>query len=189
MLNLDQWAVRLSGKMQAQIEEAYESYQFHQIYQRLHQFCVVDMGGFYLDIIKDRLYTLDRSSRARLSAQTAMHHILESLVRSIAPILSFTAEEVWGHMAGEREESVLYATRYTGFDGIPDDPVADQQWDSIVAIRNEVSKQIEVLRTTGVIGSALDANVALFTSDNTYDVLSKLGDELRFVLILSLIHI
>ncbi len=185
MLSLDQWAVRLSAKMQKQIEDAYESYQFHQIYQRLHQFCVVDMGGFYLDIIKDRLYTLDPSSTARLSAQTAMHHILESLVRCITPILSFTAEEVWGHMAGEREESVLFATSYTGFADIPADQPADQQWASIIAIRNEVAKQIEALRTAGGIGSALDANVDVYADHKLHTVLETLGDELRFVLITS----
>ena len=185
MLSLDQWAVRLSAKMQKQIEDAYESYQFHQIYQRLHQFCVVDMGGFYLDIIKDRLYTLDPSSRARLSAQTAMHHILESLVRSVAPILSFTAEEIWGHMNGQREESVLFATRYEAFDVIDADAAADQEWEQLIQVRNEVSKQIEALRVAGKVGSALDANVSLFASGDTHKSLTKLGDELRFVLITS----
>jgi len=185
MLSLDQWAVRLSAKMQKQIEDAYESYQFHQIYQRLHQFCVVDMGGFYLDIIKDRLYTLDSSSKARLSAQTAMQHILENLVRSIAPILSFTAEEIWGHMAGEREDSVLFATAYSALADFPVDEVADKEWDAIIAIRNEVAKQIEALRTAGGIGSALDANVDLYADGETHAVLAKLGDELRFVLITS----
>jgi isoleucyl-tRNA synthetase len=185
MLSLDQWAVRLSVKMQKQIDEAYESYQFHQIYQRLHQFCVVDMGGFYLDIIKDRLYTLDPSSKARLSAQTAMQQILESLVRSIAPILSFTAEEIWGHMNDEREESVLFATSYTFPADIPVDEVADKHWDSVITIRNEVAKQIEALRTAGGIGSALDANVSLYAGDNSHATLSALGEELRFVLITS----
>ena len=185
MLSLDQWAVRLTAKMQKQIEEAYESYNFHQIYQRLHQFCVVDMGGFYLDIIKDRLYTIDASSQARLSAQTAMQHILESLVRSIAPILSFTAEEIWGHMTGEREETVLYATRYDALDEMPIDASADAEWDTLIAIRNEVSKQIEALRAKGDVGSALDAHVSLFASGDTHSIASKLGDELRFVLITS----
>ena len=115
MLSLDQWAVRSAKQMQNDIEQAYEDFQFHLIYQRIHQFCVVDMGGFYLDILKDRLYTMPRESRARISAQTAMQHILESLVRCLSPILSFTAEEIWGHMTGEREESVLFAQYYSGF--------------------------------------------------------------------------
>ena len=185
MLSLDQWAVRLVSKMQKQIDEAYETYQFHQIYQRMHQFCVVEMGGFYLDILKDRLYTTQKGSVARLSAQTAMQHILESLVRCLAPILSFTAEEIWGHMAGEREPSVLFATRYAFLDSVPTDPETDAQWDAIVAIRNEVAKQIEALRVDGKIGSALDANVAIFADSENYQLLETLGDELRFLLITS----
>ena len=185
LLSLDQWAVRLTANMQKQIEEAYESYQFHQIYQRLHQFCVVDMGSFYLDIIKDRLYTCNASSKARLSAQTAMNHILESLVRSLAPILSFTAEEIWGHMSGEREDSVLYATSYDALESIQSDEKADADWDAIIAIRNEVSKQIEALRVDGKVGSALDANVTLYADQTQLELLETLGDELRFVLMTS----
>jgi len=185
MLSLDQWAVRLSAKMQKEIEALYETYQFHQIYQRLHQFCVVDMGGFYLDIIKDRLYTLDSNSNARLSAQTAMQHILESLVRSLMPILSFTAEEIWGHMGGEREASVLLATHYQPLASVPDDPRADADWQTIIDVRNEVAKQIEALRVAGKIGSALDANVELFVGGELHQKLESLGDELRFVLITS----
>jgi len=185
MLSLDQWAVRLSAQMQTQIEASYESYQFHQIYQRLHQFCVVDMGGFYLDILKDRLYTTNKSSRARLSAQSAMQHILESLVRLLTPILSFTAEEIWGHMAGEREESVLFATRYTGLDEIPQDNVADKAWSDVITVRDEVAKQTEALRVAGSIGSSLDAGVSLYAEGATFETLHALDSELRFVLITS----
>jgi len=151
MLSLDQWAVRLAKRLQADIAESYENYQFHAIYQRVHQFCVVEMGGFYLDIIKDRLYTLPKASPARLSAQTAMQHILEVLVRELMPILSFTSEEIWGHMAGDREPSVLFAQRYSGLDQVPNDDIADQRWQTIVDVRNEVSKQIEALRVEGKI--------------------------------------
>ncbi len=185
LLALDQWALRLTAKMQTQIEASYESYQFHQIYQRLHQFCVVDMGGFYLDIIKDRLYTTQADSRARRSAQTAMQHILESLVRVLAPILSFTAEEIWGHMAGDREQSVLFATRYSVLDSVPQDSQADQEWETLISVRNEVSKQIEALRVSGKVGSALDANVELYAQGDTLRVLEKTGEELRFILITS----
>lgn len=185
LLDLDKWAVRLTATMQKQIESSYESYQFHQIYQRLHQFCVVDMGGFYLDILKDRLYTTGRESRARLSAQTAMQHILESLVRVLTPILSFTAEEIWGHMAGEREDSVLFATRYAILDSMPVDQVSDEKWSDIIAVRTEVSKQIEALRVDGKVGSALDAGVSLYAGGDLLDTIAALGDELRFVLITS----
>ncbi len=185
LLSLDQWAVRLTANMQKQIEDSYESYQFHQIYQRLHQFCVVDMGGFYLDILKDRLYTTGATSQARLSAQTAMQHILECLVRVLTPILSFTAEEIWGHMAGEREASVLFATRYTALDSVPADEVADGQWAQVIAVRNEVAKSVEALRVEGKIGSGIDAKVELFAEGDVLNNMSALGDELRFVLITS----
>ena len=185
MLSLDQWAVRLTATMQKQIEDAYDSYQFHQIYQRLHQFCVVDMGGFYLDILKDRLYTTQTNSKARLSAQTAMQHILESLVRVLTPILSFTAEEIWGHMAGEREPSVLFATRYEALDSVPENEAADANWARIIGVRNEVKKQIEALRVGGKVGSALDADVRLYAAGSTFDALAEVQDELRFVLITS----
>ncbi len=185
MLSLDQWAVRATAQMQQQIEASYESYQFHQIYQRLHQFCVVDMGGFYLDILKDRLYTTGKTASARLSAQTAMQHILECLVRVLTPILSFTAEEIWGHMAGEREDSVLFATRYQLLDDVPSDPEGDAHWAQMIAIRNEVSKKIENLRIDGNIGSALDAHVNLYADGDVLNALKHVGDELRFVLITS----
>ena len=185
LLSLDQWAVRLTASMQADIEVAYENYQFHHIYQRLHQFCVVDMGGFYLDIIKDRLYTMNASSKARLSAQTAMQHILESLVRALMPILSFTAEEIWGHMDGEREASVLYATTYQPLTDLATNVQADADWQTIISVRDEVAKQLEVLRAAGQIGSTLDANVQLYADGQIHQNLECLGDELRFVLITS----
>lgn len=185
LLDLDQWALRLTAKVQKQIEAAYDAYQFHQIYQRLHQFCVVDMGGFYLDILKDRLYTTAPDSRARLSAQTAMQHILESMVRWMMPIVSFTAEEIWGHMAGEREASVLFAQHYTGLREIPVDPAADQSWQSIIAVRDEVAKQVEALRGAGKIGAALDAQVQLYAEGDLAQALARCEDELRFVFITS----
>ena len=125
------------------------------------------------------------SSQARLSAQTAMQHILESLVRSLMPILSFTAEEIWGHMAGEREASVLYTTTYQPLTELPDDLQSDSDWQTVIAVRDEVAKQIEAIRGEGKIGSALDANVELFADGDIYQKISSLGDELRFVLITS----
>lgn len=185
LLSLDKWAIRQTAKMQTTIEDAYENYQFHLIYQRLHQFCVVDMGGFYLDILKDRLYTTQASSRARLSAQTAMQHIVESLVRVLAPILSFTAEEIWGHLNGERAESVLFATHYEALDDFPVDPSDDDLWANVIEIRNIISKEIEALRSRGEIGSSLDAQVEIYADADDLASLTALGEELRFVLITS----
>ena len=185
MLSLDKWAVRLTAKLQKEIQEAYENYQFHHIYQRLHQFCVVEMGGFYLDILKDRLYTMPKQSRGRLSAQTAMQHILESLVRWLAPILSFTAEEIWQHMSGEREESVLFTTWYEELPEIDADQKADAYWQSVIELRSAVLKQIEAVRVAGDIGSGLDANVSIYADGELLDQLNELKEELRFVLITS----
>ena len=164
LLSIDKWAIRMAANLQTDIENAFENFQFHSIYQRLHRYCVVDMGGFYLDILKDRLYTLPVESTARLSAQTAMHHILEGLVRCLMPILSFTAEEIWGHMHkmeeaqgidSKREDSVLFATRYLELGKFPVDTKSDLQWQTVQSVRNEVSKQLEGLRNRGEIGSAL----------------------------------
>lgn len=195
MLSLDQWALRLVSRVQVQIEDAYECYQFHQVYKCLHQFCVVEMGGFYLDILKDRLYTLPANSSARLSAQTAIHHILESMVRWIVPILSFTAEEIWGHLQERDKEaattktgraaSVLFATRYAELDDITPDTKADERWHRIILVRDEIAKQIEVLRTVGKIGAALDVNVELFSKGDIGEALESVADELRFILITS----
>ena len=185
LLSLDQWAVRQAAKMQTQITQDYQTHQFHLIYQRLHRFCVVEMGSFYLDILKDRLYTMRADSPARLSAQTAMQHILESLVRCLMPILSFTAEEIWQHMAGEREASVLFATHYTGFATAQQDSEQDAFWQQLIDIRNEVSKKIADVRAQGLIGSALDANVTIYAHADIVERLNTLGDELRFVFISS----
>ena len=104
MLNLDHWVVERTRELQEQVQQAYAVYEFHRIYQMVHNFCAVDMGSLYLDIIKDRIYTLQEDSIPRRSAQTALYHVAECLVRWLAPILSFTAEEIWRHLPGTREE-------------------------------------------------------------------------------------
>jgi isoleucyl-tRNA synthetase len=190
LLSLDQWAVRLTKELQSEVEASYEQYNFHQVYQRLHHFCVVEMGGFYLDILKDRLYTMPTSSPGRLSAQTAMWHILESLVRMLAPIISFTAEEIWGHMSEmaltkDREPSVLMATHYAVVDDLPSDKSADERWAKVIQVREEVLKQIEQVRVAGDIGSALDARVQVYAEGEYYDILNSIKDEFRFVLLSS----
>src|SRR5260221_5269551 len=112
LVALDAWAIERTRDLQGEIEAAYKDYQFHLIYQKVHNFCVVDLGGYYLDIIKDRLYTTPAAGRPRRSAQTAMWHIAEAMVRWLAPILSFTAEEIWGQLPRPRPESVFLATWY-----------------------------------------------------------------------------
>jgi isoleucyl-tRNA synthetase len=140
------------------------------------------MSSFYLDIIKDRLYTAPRDSAIRRSAQTAMYHILEAMVRWIAPIISFTAEEIWAEVPGGREESVFMSTWYQGLHRFTDEQDR-QKWQRIISMRDEVSKSIESLRKAGEIGSSLASEVNVFASGQLKQDLAWLGDELRFVLI------
>lgn len=197
MIVLDLWAVGRAQQLQREICDAYERCEFHLIYQKVHNFCSVDLGGFYLDIIKDRQYTTKSGSLARRSAQTAMYHILERLVRWIAPILSFTADEIWQHMPGSRSESVLLETWYLEYPletdyksefSLKEKPQrlpSDFNWDALVAVRDEVKKELEKLRVAGAIGSSLDAEVDLWCDDRLFKMLGRLEDELRFVLISS----
>ena len=186
MLSLDRWALHRAAQIQDEVRRAYDDYMFHQIYQRIHNFCVVDMGGFYLDVIKDRLYTTRADSRARRSAQTAMFHIVHALCRWLAPITSFTADEIYQAIPGRSEASVFLCewsqslVRLKGDHGLSAD-----EWGWVLETRRRVDKQLEALREAGVIGSPLDAEVALFCADDVRRTLAKLGDELRFVLITS----
>jgi isoleucyl-tRNA synthetase len=186
MLPLDRWAVDRAFQMQREILKAYDNYTFHQIYQKLHQFCVVDMGAAYLDIIKDRQYTCATESLARRSAQTAMYHIVESLARLLAPILSFTAEEIWQYIPGQRDESVFLHTWYDGLLPLESgDPMNAEFWAQVFTVRETVSKELEKLRVAGSIGSSLDAEVEVYADADLYARLNELGDELRFVFITS----
>jgi isoleucyl-tRNA synthetase len=186
MLPLDRWAVDLSRRLQEQIEEAYENYLFHVIYQKVHNFCSVEMGSLYLDIIKDRQYTTPCDSIARRSAQAAMYHILAALVRWLAPILSFTAEEIWRQMPGERCASIFLTTWYEGLFSVADsDPFDAAYWERLIGVREAVSKELEKLRVAGGIGSSLDAEVDLYCDEPLLVDLNRLEDELRFFLITS----
>ena len=183
MVALDRWAVERSKTLQDVVVDAYRSYEFHQIYQRVHNFCVVDMGGLYLDVIKDRLYTTPAKSHARRSAQTAMYHIAEAMVRWLAPILSFTAEEIWTRLPGERKESVFLDGWYEmpGATG----PGAAVDWPLLLKLREAVARELEGLRNADAIRSGLDAEVRFYCAPEVRDRLTPLGDELRFVFITS----
>jgi isoleucyl-tRNA synthetase len=186
MLELDRWAVDRALQLQEEIRAAYKDYQFHLIYQKVHNFCVTELGGFYLDIIKDRQYTTQADSRARRSCQTAMYHIAEAMVRWLSPIISFTADEVWQHIPGERAESVFTQTWYDGLFALDTDDAFDRSfWVQVTAARTAVAKQMEQLRADGAIGSSLDAELDLYCDDALYAVLERLEDELRFVHITS----
>src|SRR5262249_32824880 len=141
--------------LQAEVIEAYRRYAFHLIYQKVHNSCSVDLGGFYLDVLKDRMYTTPATGPARRSAQTVMFHIAEAMVRWLAPILSFTAEEVWGYLPGERAESVFHVTWHE----LPATPADSIDWEALMRLRSDVTRELEKLRDSGAIGAPLDARV------------------------------
>ena len=186
MLELDRWAVGRAASAQRDILAAYDSYHFHPIYQKLHNFCSNDLGGFYLDVIKDRQYTTQADSRARRSVQTALYHIAEALVRWVAPILSFTAEEIWENLPGERAESVLLSEWYNGLEQLDDnEAMGAAYWQQVMAVRTAVNREIEVQRAAGLVRGSLDTEVTLYVAAPLRALLESLQDELRFVLITS----
>ncbi|MDU9397269.1 isoleucine--tRNA ligase [Pseudomonas sp. zfem003] len=186
MLDLDRWALDAAARLQDEILEAYGEYRFWNVYSKLHNFCVQELGGFYLDIIKDRQYTTRADSVARRSCQTALFHITEALVRWIAPILAFTAEEIWQYLPGEHNESVMLNTWYEGLDRLPEGFALDAAyWTRVMAVKGAVNKELEALRSAKAIGGNLQAEVTLFGDDALQADLARLGNELRFVLITS----
>jgi isoleucyl-tRNA synthetase len=181
LVALDRWAIARAHELHREIVTAYRDYAFHLIYQKVHNFCVVDLGGFYLDILKDRLYTTPAGGHARRSAQTAMWHIAESMVRWLAPILSFTAEELWRHLRGSRAESVFL----TVWHSLPELPADAIDWTALIALRGDVARELERLRIAGEIGGPLDAELDVWCSAAQYPRLAALGPELRFMMITS----
>ncbi|MAD57256.1 MAG: isoleucine--tRNA ligase [Porticoccus sp.] len=183
MLELDLWALNLTISLHEEILMAYDNYQLHHIYQKLHNFCVIDMGGFYLNIIKDRQYTCQKNSIARRSAQTAIFYILEYFVRWISPILSFTADELWRFIPGDKEESVFFA-EWPELLNFSEVKIKSYEWKIIIEIRNIVNKILENKKTEG-IQKSLEAEVTIYAKKSLIEVLGKLGDELRFIFITS----
>ncbi|MGM0537503.1 MAG: isoleucine--tRNA ligase [Pseudomonadota bacterium] len=186
MLALDQWVVDRAAQLQARIETAFDEYRFLDVYQQVHGFCARELGGFYLDVIKDRQYTTQADSVARRSAQTALYHVVEALVRWVAPILSFTAEEIFENIPGERGDSVLLAEYYTGLDTLADDAEMGRDfWERVLEVKQAVNKCLEDARSAKTIKGSLAAEVTLYVDDALHATLAKLGDELRFVMLTS----
>ncbi|PFG09856.1 MULTISPECIES: isoleucine--tRNA ligase [unclassified Marinobacter] len=186
MMALDRWMVDRALQLQSEIQEDYENYAFLRIYQKVYNFCESTLGGFYLDIIKDRQYTTQADSLARRSCQTALYHVAEALVRWIAPILSFTADEIWQHLPGERGDTVFYETWYQGLSEMPQSvELGRNYWRDIFAVKEAVNKRLEDARKQGVIKGSLSAEVTLFCDGELAEKLKHLGEELRFVLITS----
>jgi isoleucyl-tRNA synthetase len=182
-LEIDRYAVALAADVQAGILADYERYEFHPAVARLQTFCSEDLGAFYLDILKDRLYTTRADSRPRRSAQNALYHVTQGLLRLMAPILSFTAEEAWRLLA-PGDETIFVHTGYA-FPQVPDGAALLAKWARIRAFRSEVQKLLEALRETGRIGSSLQAEVDVAANGEESDLLRSLDDDLRFVLITS----
>jgi len=189
MFEIDRYAMAETARLQADIAAHFERYEFHPVVGRLQNFCSEDLGGFYLDILKDRLYTTGVDSLARRSAQTALWHIAHSLLRVMAPILSFTAEEAWGLFAGQQafadsDETIFTQTQWA-FPEIADREALLQKYALLRAVRTDVTKQLEEVRASGAIGSSLQAELALKAAGEKYAALASLDDDLRFVFITS----
>jgi len=185
LLAVDRWALSQLARLQEEIRTAYRESQFHLVYQKLHNYCVVDLGGLYLDILKDRLYTLPEGSAARRSAQTVLLHIAEAVVRWIAPILSFTADEIWKLLPGDRSQSVFAQAWYAVPVAKAPAAIDDAGWQGLLALREATKKALEALRAAGTIGAGLDADVTVYANEALYPTFAAIGAELRFWLLTS----
>ncbi|MDQ5904494.1 MAG: isoleucyl-tRNA synthetase, partial [Pseudomonadota bacterium] len=183
-LEIDRYALAMTRQMQQDAEADFGRYEFHRVVQALQTFCSEDLGGFYLDILKDRLYTTKVDSRARRSAQSALWHITQTFVKLMAPILSFTAEEVWLVLSGDAEKSVMLET-WQALPAQADESELLAKWALIRSVRGEVTKVLEDLRIEGKIGAPLQAEVALQADGEKYEALASLGDDLKYVFIVS----
>ena len=184
MVLLDRWIVHRAHELQEKITAAYARYDFAEIVQALLNFCSVDLGSLYLDVTKDRLYTMAEDARGRRSAQSAMYHVAEAFVRWIAPVLSFTAEELWSHLPGEHSGNVLFATWYEGLAPMPADAaLTSADVDKLLALREQVAKVLEPMRANGAIGAALEAEITVAADAQTAARWQPLSDELRFLFI------
>ena len=189
LLEIDRWALsRLEGLVN-RVERAYEEYEFHILYHAVHNFCSVDMSAFYLDVLKDRLYTAPARSLARRSAQTAMCRILDALTRLIAPVLSFTADEIWENLPGEREESVHLAS-FPRFETALLDAELEARYERLLAVRTDVSKALEMARGEKKIGHSLDARVLLEAPAGEWQqLLAEYRDQLATLFIVSQVEL
>ena len=178
-VDLDLWALRRVRELDEAVWDHYRAYQFHPIFQKVHNFCVVDMGNFYLDVIKDRLYTMPADSRGRRSAQTTLWGVAECLARWLAPVLSFTAEEFWREIPGRRPESVFMSDPHR----FPQLPECRADWDTLREVRSRVLGVVEEARQAGELGSSLEAELAVPAGEAAFAALKQLGGELRFVFI------
>ena len=184
---IDKWALTRLNKLIRECTESFDKYEFHIAYRALNNFCVTDMSNFYLDIIKDRLYTYKKDSTARRSAQTVMYEILSALVRILAPMTCFTAEEIWNFMPHKNEEEVesVMLVNWPEVNQAWDNEVLVEKWDKIISIKEDVAKELELARADKIIGHSLNAKVTLYASDKNYEFLKPMEELLTTVLIVS----
>jgi isoleucyl-tRNA synthetase len=189
LFEIDQYAIAHTAALQKEIFAHYDAFEFHPVISKLQSFCSEDLGGFYLDILKDRLYTSGTTSFARRSAQTAIWHITQSLLRLMAPTLSFTAEEAWQSFASAEafagSDETIFTQTYYELPAIANSEVLEAKYASLRAVRADVTKQLEEVRVSGAIGSSLQAEVVIKASGDKFGVLSSLEDDLKFALITS----
>jgi isoleucyl-tRNA synthetase len=186
MPEMDRFALHRLQELIQRTSKAYDTYEFHIIYHALYNYCIVDLSSFYLDILKDRLYTSPSQSKERRSAQTAIYVILDSLARIMAPILAFTAEEIWNFMPGNsmNSESVHMTSLPVVNEAWKDEQLAEK-WKKIIEIRGEVTKALEDARVKKLIGHSLNASITIYADDDLYDLLEKYKDQLRTIFIVS----
>ena len=185
MEELDRWAMLRLSQITRRILGAYEKYQYHTVFHTLHNFCVVDLSNFYLDVLKDRMYASGQESHLRRSAQTVFLHLVEGIVRLMAPILSFTAEEVWEHLPGSRPESI-FLSRFPAPEDQWEDPALDQRYLELLRVRNVVTKALEEMRQDKEIGNSLEADVRIFClKQEMADFLLSFGPALADLFIVS----
>ena len=186
MLALDRWVVDRAYVLQEEVVSAYNNYQFQQVYQKVHHFCAIELGSFYLDITKDRQYTCQADGLPRRSSQTAMYHIAEALSRWLAPITPYTADEIWQHLPGEHCTTIFLEGWYQNLFPLAEDALFNQDyWEKIMNVREMVSKELERMRGNGVIGASLTAEVELYCNDEYAHLLNQLAGELHFIFITS----
>jgi isoleucyl-tRNA synthetase len=184
MAEVDRWAMHRLQEMVERVTQAYETFEFHRVYHTLNTFCAVDLSAFYLDMLKDRLYTSPAASSRRRSAQTALHGIVSVLARLLAPILAHTAEEIWQAVPGRREPSVQLAD-WPQVERRWVDAELAEGWEKILAVRGEVALALEAARQAKRVNQPLEARVTIFAPPEQQDILGHLGDELAAVLIVS----
>ena len=185
LIALDQYILQRATDVQKTIQQAYEEMNFHLVTNALTNFCINDLGGFYLDIIKDRQYTTKADSQARRSAQTALYHLVQAFVRWMAPILTFTAQEAWPLIPGQTEKYVFTTEWYDIPSASKANLLSEADWQTLITVKSAVNKHIETARNAKLVGSNLSAKVELWANDELKAVLNRLEDELRFVLITS----